>query len=212
MITLIHGENTKAARDRFNTLIKSYKSRGYEIRFVDSSKDLSSQLTSSSLFSENVVFIIENPKKIGLKDSNAELVILCDQAVNSLFLKNLPKDIKNEKFDLPKKLFSFLDLLVPGNKEKLITVLHELLSSEPVELVSFMMARQFRDLYWVLVDEKSISLPTWRLNKLKSQASKFNQSKLEKLIDRFSEFDYMAKTGSVDLPTSLDLIIASELE
>ena len=75
-----------------------------------------------------------------------------------------------------------------------------------------MICRQFRDLYWVLEDESSMGLPSWRAGKLKSQASRFTKEKLKKIISDLSDADFQAKTGVIDIATSLDLLIARELE
>ena len=54
------------------------------------------------------------------------------------------------------------------------------------------------------------TLPT--LAQIKAQAKKFREGQLKKLINSLAKIDIDAKTGKADLVTSLDLIIARELE
>ncbi len=213
MITLIHGENSLAARQRFTQIIGIYKEKGYEIKRIDPNLEITSQLTENSLFSNKVLFVLENPNKLATKlENNLELLLLCDKTAGVTITKLLPKEAKIEKFDLPKKLFSFLETIYPKNAKNVLTGLHELAQTEALELVFFMICRQFKDLYWVLEDETSMGLPSWRAGKLKSQANKFTKQKLKKIISNLSDIDYKAKIGEVSLLTSLDLLIARELE
>ncbi len=200
---LIHGENSLGARNRFIALINSYKSRGWEV---------SKSLISDSLFSDKVLLVLENPKTFPKEAIGKEIIILCDGNASAALVKTLPKEIKIEKFDLPKKLFAFLDSVYPKNAKNVLRLMRELTESEPVELVFTMLGRQVRDMYWVLEDKDSLKLPPWRVGKLNAQASKFGKSKLKKLIKLFAEIDGKAKSGQVDLVTSLDLFVASELE
>lgn len=213
MITLIHGENNLAARQRFTQLISGYKEKGYEIKRIDPNLELTAQLTDNSLFSNKILFVLENPKKLATKlENNQELLILCDKTAGVTITKLLSKDTKIEKFDLPKKLFSFLETIYPKNAKNVLSGLHELVQTEALELVFFMICRQFRDLYWVLENETSMGLPGWRAGKLKSQASRFTKEKIKKIISDLADIDYKAKTGGVNLATSLDLLIARELQ
>ena len=213
MITLIHGENTKAARDRFLSVIEAYKTKGYGVALVDPLREMAPQLTGNSLFSGKTVFVLENPKKLASKiEKSTDLVLLCDGNAPITLTKTLPRETKIEKFDLPKRLFVFLESLYPKNAKNILSELHKLIETEPLELVFFMIGRQFRDLYWVLTDEKTMGLPAWRAGKLKNQAERFSKDKLKIMISVLSDMDYKAKTGEADLMTSLDLMIARELE
>ena len=90
--------------------------------------------------------------------------------------------------------------------------MHELTQNEAVELVFVMLARLLSDLYWVLVSPETTSFPSWRLNKLKSQANKFGKEKLKVLIKKLAKLDIQSKTSVVALEQSLDLFILKELE
>lgn len=211
MINLIYGENTLAARDRFRSVVKDYKEKGYEIVRTDNTKDLKPQLTSNSLFSDKVVFVAENVKKLPVLDNSINLILLYDQEIGVTILKTLPKDAKTEKFDIPKMLFKFLDAFYPKSKD-LLSRFHELIKSEPHDLVFIMLGRQVRDMYWVASDEKSIPYPSWRVNNLRRQAKMFGTPSLKDLISKLAIIDSKAKSGETDIVTSLDLLIAKDLE
>lgn len=216
MITLIHGDNTLNARNSFRRIISEYKNRGVEIVRIDNSKEIEPQLTNNSLFSSEILFIVENPKKFPKlkeeKTKNLDLIILCDQEVSATFIKSLPKSTKIEKFDIPKLLFKFLDNIKPGNANFCLESLHNLLKSEPIELVFTMIGRQIRDLYWVKADEKSLNYPSWRVSNMKRQVENFTIEKLKIMISSIAEIDVKAKTGEADLSTSLDLLIVKALK
>lgn len=191
---LIHGENSLKAREKFNLLIQDFKSRGYEIVREGS---------ENSLFSPKTVSVFEDPKIFPKQASTQDVIILCDGNAPAGLVKSLPGSVKVEKFDLPKRLFAFLDKI---NLESF----HAIIKTEPIELVFAILGRHLRDVYWASTDPQSLGYPEWRAVKLASQAGKFKN--LKGLIGRLAEIDIAAKTGTVDLATSLDLLIAAELE
>lgn len=191
---MIHGEDELKVRDRFNSLIETARSRGYEVNREGS---------GDSLFSEKTVSVLENPKLFPKNLNSKDLIILYDGNAPVTLLKSLPKETKIEKFDLPKKLFSFLDNIT-------LNSFHEIIKTEPIELVFAMMGRSFRDMYWANFDDKSLGYPEWRISKLKKQAQRVKDFKI--LLKTLSEIDIKAKTGEIDLLTSLDLLIAKQLE
>ena len=195
-IYLIHGEDELKARSQFNLLIENYRSRGYEVNREGS---------GDSLFSEKTVSVFENPKLYSKNLNTNDVIILYDGNAPATLIKSLPKGTKIEKFDLPKKLFAFLDNIT-------LSSFHDIIKTEPIELVFAMLGRHFRDLYWVSVDTSIPGYQPWRVAKLKGQASKFTIEKLKGIIETLSEADVKAKTGEVDLITSLDLLLAKHLE
>lgn len=196
MITLIHGEDSLRARDKFTVLIEEYKKKGYEIIAEGS---------GNSLFSQKVLLVVENPKKFFWDIQVSDVLILYDGNVPANIIKLLPTGAKIEKFAVPGKLFAFLDKIT-------LSSFQEIIKTEPLELVFAMLGRQFRDLYWANIDPKTLGYKSWRVAKLQGQAKKLGTGKLKKLLAKMSRIDVLAKTGERDLLTSLDLLIASELE
>jgi DNA polymerase III delta subunit len=105
-----------------------------------------------------------------------------------------------------------LDGLYPGNSEKSIKQFHKLIEKEPPEFIFTLIAKLFRDLYWVKVDALSIPYPSWRVGKLKPQASKFTIEELKNLIDKLADIDIKVKTSKTDLLSALDLLIIKNLQ
>lgn len=148
-------------------------------------------------------------KQKGPKDlfgeGDASSLLWYPTALSQTAIQKFPKGTKFEKFDLPKRLFSLLENI--GSKNSL-----SLSREEPRELVFAMIARQIRDIYWVLADEKTLTYPSWRISKLKKQANFFTISRLRGLIKTLANLDLGVKTGKVDLPTAIDLVLAQSLK
>jgi len=146
------------------------------------------------------------------KELPGNLIIYFEGTLNATILKSFPNDSKIEEFKLPVLLWNFLDNLIPGRSEYSVKTLHKILEKEPVEFVFSLIARHFKDLYWVKVDAASTGFPFWKMNKLKSQASKFTSEKLRQFIDLLSKMDIEVKTSKANLEDELDLLIIKQLE
>ena len=113
---------------------------------------------------------------------------------------------------MPVILWNFLEGLYPGNSTKSIQKLHILFEKEAPELIFTLIAKLFRDLYWVKMDAMTLPYPSWRVGKLKAQSLKFTVDQLRLLIASLTEIDIKVKTSKSDLVTELDLLIIKQLE
>lgn len=205
-IFVIHGENILQSYSRFTKFISEAKKRNWEIS--DYSIDAA---TTPSLFGKERFFVLRDYKLLTkadieiLSEYSGNLVIYFEGELPATFLNILPRDTKKELFEMPKVIFKFLETFS-------LKLFHQLIETQPIEQVFPMIARQVRDLYWVKVDPKSLNYPSWRISKLKSQASKFSKVELAELIGKLSDIDYAVKTGKADLETSLDLLIIKNLQ
>lgn len=222
-ITVIYGEDAINARRRFSVIVDTIHKRGWEVVSVEGDKQtIVEKLTHTSLFGDNQLFTIENAKLLDTKTlewlgKHAEsftgnLLIYHEGSIPIKTLNVLKKTAKLEKFDLPKTIFVFLENLVPGNSHKSMQDLHKLVEREPVELVFALMCGLYRDLYWAKVDPASLALPDWRARKLKAQAAKYSEEQLKEIINQLADIDIQAKTSKGELLSSLDLLIAMELQ
>ena len=222
-IIVLHGDDTERLYLRLKKFIDVAKKRSYEVNYVDDLEgDFGEILSANSLFGNERFFILKDIKRLNkdklvwLNKSEdhllGTLIIYNEGTLSMSNLKVLPKDVKVEEFKLPVLIWSFLDNLVPGNGDRSVRTLHKILEKKPIELVYSLIAKHFRDLYWVKVDAKTAGFPFWKLNKMKSQASKFNEGDLRKIINLLSEGDIKAKTGVSDLISELDLILLKQLE
>lgn len=219
-ITLIHGEDTNSSYKRFMHIIDVIKKRGWSVNYLtDKTITLEEFLRSSSLFSENDLYVIEGVSKLSKKDLEwiakngsdykNNFLIYETKNVDKRIEKALGNKIKVEKFDLPKTIFVFLDSLIPGNAKKSLQLFHELIKNEAVELVMAMICSLYRDLYWVSVSPQTMKLPSWRAQKLKKQSDAYTKDELVKIIDNLAKIDIEVKTSVSNLQKELDLFIAS---
>jgi DNA polymerase III delta subunit len=210
-IIVLHGEDSLKSFDRLTKFIESAKNRGWEV-ITDEFPN------TPSLFGNDRLIIYRDYKLLSKNDIknfdkfDGTLVIYHDDNLTVTFLKTLPKDTKIEEFKLPVILWNFLDGLYPGNSERSIKVFHQIIERDAPEFVITLIARLFRDLYWVKVDVATLPYPSWRVGKLKSQAFHFTNSLLTDLLNNLSDIDIKVKTSKADLVSELDLMIIKQLK
>ena len=210
-LIILHGDDSVKSFDRLSKFIESAKKRGWEI-ITDEFPN------TPSLFGNDRLIIYRDYKLLSKNDIknfskfDGTLVIYHDDNLTVTFLKTLPKDTKIEEFKLPVILWNFLDGLYPGNSERSIKVFHQIIERDAPEFVITLIARLFRDLYWVKVDVATLPYPSWRVGKLKSQAFHFTNSLLTDLLNNLSDIDIKVKTSKADLVSELDLMIIKQLK
>ena len=143
---------------------------------------------------------------------DATLVIYNQGIVDLKLIKSLPKNTKVEEFKLKSYIWNFLDSFYPGNVKNVLLLLNEVVKKDPVEFLFTLLVRHLRDLYWLKIDPKALNYPSWRLSKLKRQASRFSEKVLKSIIADLADADIKSKTSQVDLKDSLDFLIATKLE
>lgn len=209
-IIVLHGDNILKSYERLTRFIQEAKKRSWEI----TEYNLDS-VSNQSLFSSEKFYVLKDYKELNKKDIkniekfNGNLIIYHEGNIPALFIKSLPKDIKIEKFELPKLIFKFVDSLYPSNANNCLKILHELSTNEPIELAFFWISLHLRNIYWTKIGKPS--LPEWRLNKLKSQANFFSINLLKDIIQDLSNIDISVKTSKNNLKDSLDLLIIKRL-
>lgn len=220
-IIVIHGDNIVESYSRLKELTSVAKKRGWEVKSLEAgTQSLPKEVVGRGLFGEEKLIVIEGVAKIPKKDllwlskNKARVgvsVIIYQQTPLSKSLIDSLKADKVEEYKLPKLTWVFLETLAPGNASSSISLCHKVLKAQPAELVFALMARHLRDLYWVK-EEGTLPFPSWRVAKLKRQASKFSRELLKDLISDMAEADIMAKTSKENLVDSIDFIIATRLE
>ena len=183
-IIVLHGDNSKAIHERLFVFITEAKKRGWGIKRLDINlkESLPEIVSNPTLFLEDQLFIFENLKKLTKKDtiwikeksSNiaGTMVFVNEKTIGKNELNFFPKGTKFEEFNLPVFLFKFIESIRPKNKE-VLKLFHAVIESEPPELVFSLIAKQFRDLYWVKTDPSTIPYPSWKVQKLENQAHYF---------------------------------------
>ena len=222
-IIILHGDDEIKSYERLMKFVETAKNRSWEVIYLDEGKmSLSETLSTSSLFPGERFFVLKDIKKLGKKEVEwlnrksknltGNLIIHHQGTVLDTLIKSLPEPVKVEEFKLPKLIFEFLDSIAPKNEKKSLTLLHQIVTSEPEEFVFSLLSRHLRDLYWAKVDENSLPYPSWRIGKLKKQAGNFSVGKLEEIIDSLANIDVEVKTSKSEIVPSLDLLIATKLE
>ena len=222
-IILLHGDDEIKSYERLQKFVDTAKSRSWEVVYLDESPlSFQEAISSTPLFPGERFFVLRDIKKLGKKETDwfkkkseglqGNLVIYYPGTANVTLVKSLPESLKVEEFKLPKIVFEFLGSLMPKNAKKALELLHELLKKDPPEFVFSFLSKHLRDLYWVKRDEKSLPYPSWRVGKLREQASKFSISQLRELINKLAEIDIEIKTSETQIMPALDLLIATKLE
>jgi DNA polymerase III delta subunit len=222
-IILLHGDDTAKSYERLKKFVETAKKRSWEVSYLDESKQsFQENLSSNSLFGAERFLILRDIRILGKKeldwlkkkafDLSGNLIIFNEGVVNQTLLKSLPKDTKVEEFKLPKLIWNFLDSIRPGSGISSVVQFHKIIEGEAPEFVFSLIAKRFRDLYWVKTDPESLSLASWQVSKLKSQSKDFKPEELKEIIEKLAEIDINVKKGKADLVSSLDLFMLKQLE
>ena len=105
-----------------------------------------------------------------------------------------------------------MDSFYPGNLRNTLLLFNDSVKKEAVELIFSLLVRHLRDLFLIKTDPGSLNYPSWRIFKLKRQASRYKEGQLEIILKELADADMASKTSRSDLKDSLDFIIATRLE
>jgi len=221
-IILIHGDNVDKAYRQYQIYLDKAKNKNWEIIFIDLKKStFSESIISKSLFTNKTLHILLNANQISDKDAkwlkvkqkdlDNLLIIYNEGNVNKTKLKGI-KIQKEEKFELPKYIWKFLDSFYPGNSKDCIKLFYNTIENEHVEFVFSLISKTLKDLYLIKIDKEALPYPGWRVEKLKRQSDKFNKSLLKDIINDFAHIDIKVKTSRSNLTDLLDFSISTKLE
>ncbi len=122
------------------------------------------------------------------------------------------------KFYHKNDIFKTIDALAIRNKQAALIFLHRHLAEGESEIYLLsMLVYQFRNLLLVKSEiergvqfqslSKSIKLHPFVLRKSFEQSKGFTLSALKKIYERLLELDIATKTGRIDAPVALDLVV-----
>ena len=221
MITILHGDDIVSSRNLF--LLEKKKYSNSEIFDAKKSNFVSLQeiLNAKNLFFEDNAIFIENLFS-SIKNEKDILELLKNANKNfNIFIwegKELSKSdlsrLKNaivKLFKLPQNLFLFLDNVRPNNPQNL-TFFHNALNNTSVDLIFYMIVRQFRLLLTLSDSGSGIDevkrLAPWQKQKLLRQVKYFTIDELKKIYKKLYELDLTIKTGeSESLVSSIDFFL-----
>lgn len=227
MITILHGDNIVASRNRLHELRQENK--GKEIvsfATVPDKTSLVQALESQSLFGGERVVTAENILAgLGRKTKDDLLAYLTSgkfdtdcilwepKIISKTTLASFPKSTHVELFKLTTALFKFLESIAPNNAGEMLQYFHESLPREGAELIFSMLIRQVRLLLAIATDAQGLDelnrLVPWQESKLRQQAAKFTIADLLELHQRLYSIDYEQKLGKnvLVLEDTLDILL-----
>jgi len=212
MITIIHGDNIESSRNELTSIIASCK--GKEIRRLDEKHldetALIQAMESNSLFSTNVVVIIENlftplgrktkrikefTKIIDDNTQSADCICWEPKELSKEVLSCFTSKIASKVFSIPKTIFIFLDTIKTNNAKTLLSMTDELFLVSAPELVWNMMISRMRQLIQIQSGETPAKLQSWQVSRLTNQARSFTMDKLLKSYKNMLDMEYALKSG-----------------
>lgn len=227
MILIIHGNDSKSSREFYfeekNKLKNPILLNGDGLifdnifqaaensNFFDDKKDI----LIENFFTKNKANSIEFKRIVEYINSKKDLsIIFWENDEISKPTLALFKNASLKNFSLPQNLFTFLDLLKPGNSKELIKLFSDNLIKSEAELIFFMIVRQFRIMLNLISNDKPIDevkrLAPWQSSKLKNQAELFGEKKLKEIYSQLLDIDLSSKTGKspVNLKKSIDFFLS----
>lgn len=218
MITIIHGDDIVTSRKYFIEQKEKIKNPISMDGQILSLTDMVEIFEGEMLFVGEKSVFIENfftKRKPGKETSLITDYVNKQENVTMFFWegKQLTKKQAEtfqkaviKSYSLPKSLFAFLDSIKPGNGLRIVALANETLKTTELELLFFMLIRQFRLLLAVsdvtakeTIDEVNRLMP-WQKNKLLLQAKLFSPNKLKIMYKSLYDIDLGTKTGNMSLP------------
>lgn len=195
MLTLIHGDNLESSRNKLVELKHGYK----EVRELNGKKldptELAQALSSSSLFGNDVIVVIEgfltNAKKqlTLLEQPSVDIILYEQKEIDKATVAKLGSQTKIFLFKLPVVLFQFLDTLS-------LPILEQTLKTEPAEVVFALLVRRIRELIQIKDGITPEKLQAWQASRLTNQARRFTMDELIAMHTKLVHIDIAIKTGA----------------
>ncbi|MDP3998862.1 MAG: hypothetical protein Q8P89_04585 [bacterium] len=230
MTTILHGEDTVKSRQELDNLKR--QAGGLELINLSGSQlnltELKQALESQSLFGQEKLVILENllgrkkDKEQGkivdylkAEEPKTGLILWEDREISRTVLRSFSKATL-KIFKLDPLLFRFLEALKPGENLKMIEAFRQAQTQDEVNLLFYMLIRQFRLLLFLRTGEKAgleelDRMADWQKARLNKQAQYFTLEKLRQIYRQFLETDYREKSGlaSYSLAQTLELFLAT---
>ncbi len=223
MITVICGEDLVSSRNYYSDLKNKYREKNYEIKEIllaqieEIQKGLGESL---SLFSEKIIFFVQNLNKL-ISRKNATIIRIIDtlaknkkieiidweEGIGARYLK-FPKTVTIKDFKPSQTIFKLLDSCYPSNKKNFINQINNLTDKVEDGFIFYMLTRHIRTLLIIKSGEKPSGMFDWQLYKLKKQASFWSLEKLILFYENLHRIDLINKTSKnpFSVRSSLDLL------
>lgn len=225
---LIHGDDLVRSRQQYFTLLQT-TNKTNEVIQLNGEKltlnELKQALESQSLWHSPKSIFIENlfsrPKSqeqkelhnyiFNYKEKDPNIVIWEKKEIGLAITKKLTAWQVN-KYKIPALVFNFLDSLIPGNKQNILSLLHQAQETTPIELIFYMFVRRIRELIVVSeLGKEGIKGAPWQINKILFQAKKWDIKTLYLIYQELLKSEFKIKQGKspLNLAYHLDLLIVN---
>lgn len=222
---ILHGEDLVTSRNQLVESLVQAKLAKSEIIQLNGKKcsltEIKQALESQSLFQQQKLIIIQNffsrpdsKQKKQITDylaktfqeshpSQPQLIIWEGKTITPAQLKKFPSNTIQE-FKIPSIIFQFLDQLAPRNSKTNLKLLHQVLNTQPPEMIFGMIIKRLRYLI-VSHSQKNSTLQNfkelraWQIKRIQNQTKKFTLTQLKTLQTQFLNIDYLIKTGQTNL-------------
>lgn len=209
-MTIIHGENIIASREKLITLLDKIKESGGEIVKLEA-KELSEAVLeelfgANDLFGTQKTIVIEGLHSLPKSKKQKTLIELSTNSqIHEVILwekrtltKTMLKPFSNTQvfeFKASKTLFNWLDMLgTKENETKKLQLLQDAIATDGEYFCFIMLIRQFRLLIQAKTDSQIAGAP-FMITKLKKQAERFTLNQLVGIYSKLLEFDLSQKTS-----------------
>ncbi|HLL60330.1 MAG TPA: hypothetical protein VK338_01310 [Candidatus Nitrosocosmicus sp.] len=221
MIYIVLGDDTVRSRQEYLRLKKEYEDKDYEIHqlTLDSLNNLHNWLGESQdlfhskkvFFGEQLLSKKENREKLkeyDTRDGDIDIVIW-EEKMEERVAQFLFTNAKLIVQKLPVSIFKLLDSLYPSNLKQVNGYLTELGKSIDENILFFMIAKRIRELILIKYNvTSSKKAAAWQIERLRSQANNWDESKLLKFYDSLHRIDVQNKTSKnyYSLKDALDIL------
>ena len=105
-----------------------------------------------------------------------------------------------------------MESIEPGNAERALSLMHEVISGTEDIVVFTMLARQISYLI-IIKTATSPKFSPWQMDKLRVQASKWSDKQLSNFLSELLKIDFAIKSGATKLSYTdhLDLLLTTLL-
>lgn len=231
MITILHGDDISATRNRAMALLEGATTERLDGKKVKSDVIIRT-LISDGLFSNKKTVFIENLSSIGAAElksclphltqqeasSDIDVFILEEKVLDKRFLSKFVK-AKVEAFTLPKHFFTFIDGFAPKNAVRLHNTLFKLYPQFAAEQIFYALINRLRLLLMLKTGterdyEELAKMAPWQKSKVAAQAKSWTESDIISFYKKLFDTEVALKSSALTLPliNHLDFLIITELQ
>jgi hypothetical protein len=207
MLFIYAGEDQAAAHQNYVLKQVQLRSEGYELISINRKKfsELESWLSDAQLlFSQKIAYCLpfcpgvkkEREVLANFQNESALHIVLYDPDHYQRDLKTWFPKASIMWHKLPTDVFAFLDSLVPGNGTRAVKDLDQLKGKDNEVLLFTLIRKRLKDLLLLSNGLKPAGrLQGWQLDRLTSQASRWDPAKLKQTYRQCYRIDRAIKTG-----------------